>query len=362
MGGCTTRERLCWVVVAGILIVIGTAGAAEQGAMPLPQPKEVAVGVQMIPGGIQTDRQPDGNSVVFEAPSGMVVVDTGWHACDRGAILALARSTDRKVVAVVKTHWHLDHASGNPPLRAAYPGLRVYATNAIDGALTGFLAKSAADAAGYLEDPSIPDPMREDVQSDVATIRNGAARKPDTVIAATGPMNMGGPELQVHLAADAATAGDVWLRDAKTRVTVLGDLVTLPAHFLDTACPDGWQAAPRDVTETNFELAIRGHGAPMNRGQSRPATARQNDATPANSATGRVLFLHGPDSGNHIPSAVCTRDCACAVRKNRHRGASLLPPGNQSCAVLRTAAGRGRPRAALRRRTPARRPSRSRAP
>jgi hypothetical protein len=49
--------------------------------------------------------------------------------------------------------------------------------------------------------------------------------------------------------------------------TALGDLVTLPAPFLDTACPDGWQAALRDVAATNFDRAIPGHGAPMNRAQ-----------------------------------------------------------------------------------------------
>ena len=46
--------------------------------------------------------------------------------------------------------------SGNPDLRAAYPGLRVYATGAIDGALGGFLAQSAKDAVAYVDDPQLP--------------------------------------------------------------------------------------------------------------------------------------------------------------------------------------------------------------
>ena len=44
------------------------------------------------------------------------------------------------VVAIVNSHWHLDHVSGNAALRAAYPRAQVYASDAIDGAMRGFLA------------------------------------------------------------------------------------------------------------------------------------------------------------------------------------------------------------------------------
>jgi glyoxylase-like metal-dependent hydrolase (beta-lactamase superfamily II) len=80
-------------------------------------------------------------------------------------------------------------------------------------------------------------------------------------------MTLGGRKLQVNLALDAATAGDVWLYDEQSRVAVLGDLVTLPAPFLDTACPEGWQDALRQVAVTPFEVAIPGHGDAMNRAQ-----------------------------------------------------------------------------------------------
>jgi glyoxylase-like metal-dependent hydrolase (beta-lactamase superfamily II) len=69
------------------------------------------------------------------------------------------------------------------------------------------------------------------------------------------------------LASNAATNGDVWLYDETSGVAALGDLVTLPAPFLDTACPDGWIAALAQVTTTPFALAIPGHGAPMAQAQ-----------------------------------------------------------------------------------------------
>jgi glyoxylase-like metal-dependent hydrolase (beta-lactamase superfamily II) len=221
----------------------------------------------MIPGGIRPNRQPDGNSVILEAPEGLVVVDTGRHAWHREAILSLARAKKKDIVAIVNTHWHLDHVSGNPDLRAAHPGLRVHSSAAIDGALTGFLPASAADSAAYLDDPKIPEETREDIRADLLTIQNGGALKPDVVIAASGTTALGGLALRISFVPDAVTAGDVWLYDPTRRVAVLGDLVTLPAPFFDTACPQGWKAALDAVASTPFEVAIPGHGAPMTRAQ-----------------------------------------------------------------------------------------------
>jgi len=260
-----------WHCIGLMLAVLGTVSVAWAGtaAVPAAAPQDVVPGVWMIPGGIPPNREPDGNSVIFEAPAGLIVVDTGRHAWHREAILAFARSRKKPIIAVVNTHWHLDHVSGNPALRAAYPGLRVYASGAIDGALSGFLASSAKDAAGYLDDPQIPAETKEDIRADLLTIRNGAALRPDVLIAASGSRTLGGRVLVVNLAPDAATAGDVWLYDEHDQVAALGDLVTLPAPFLDTACPEGWKVALRQVAATPFKIAIPGHGAPMTPAQFR---------------------------------------------------------------------------------------------
>ena len=109
--------------------------------------------------------------------------------------------------------------------------------------------------------------MRADIRADLSTIENGAALKPDVVIRAAGTLNLAGHVFTVKLSPDAATSGDVWLCDENSSVAALGDLVTLPAPFLDTACPDGWIAALAQVTATPFTIAIPGHGAPMTRSQ-----------------------------------------------------------------------------------------------
>lgn len=258
-----------WIRIGITLAALGTvtAGWPDTNPAAAPAPQDVATGVWMVPGGIPPNRQPDGNAVVIDAPTGLIVVDTGRHSWQREAILALAHARKKKIVAIVNTHWHLDHVSGNPDLRAAYPGLRVYASDAIDGALKGFFPSSVQDSAGYLDDPRIPLETRDDIRGDLLTIQNGAALRPDEVVSASGKMTLGGRPLRVNLAPDAVTAGDVWLYDEQSRVAVLGDLVTLPAPFLDTACPQGWQVALQQVAATPFEVAIPGHGSAMNRAQ-----------------------------------------------------------------------------------------------
>jgi glyoxylase-like metal-dependent hydrolase (beta-lactamase superfamily II) len=270
------------------LAALGTFSIAWSGPAPsaAPAPQVVARGVWLVAGGIETNREPDGNSVVFDAPEGLIVVDTGRHVSHRDAIVSLARALDKKIVAIVNSHWHLDHVSGNPALREAYPGLRVYASGAIDGALRGFLAASAKETAAYLDDPQIPEETRDDIRADLLTIRNGEALKPDVVIAASGMKTLGGRALSINLAPHAATSGDVWLYDEKTRVAALGDLVTLPAPFLDTACPEGWQAALRQVAATPFRIAIPGHGTPMTRAQFKVYEAAFDEFIDCSKSTG----------------------------------------------------------------------------
>jgi glyoxylase-like metal-dependent hydrolase (beta-lactamase superfamily II) len=120
-----------------------------------PPPREVAPGVTLLPGAILPERGPDGNTVVFDAPEGLVVVDTGRHALHSDAIIAYAKSRGRPIAAIVNTHWHLDQTSGNGRVRAAFPDAPVYATGAVDRALAdgGFLARNLQSAKAMLDDP-----------------------------------------------------------------------------------------------------------------------------------------------------------------------------------------------------------------
>lgn len=252
-----------YVLIAALAAGFATAALGDDA--PKPQAQQIAKAVWLIPGGILPDRQPDGNTVIFAAPKGLIVMDTGRHLWHREAIKAFARDQHRDIAAIVNSHWHLDHVSGNPDLKRAYPNAKVYASNAIRGALTGFLARSAAEAKPYLQDKTIPAATREDIANDIATYEAGNLLLPDVVIDKSAKRAIAGKSLQVNLAPNAATDGDVWLFDAASGVAAVGDLVTLPAPFLDTACSAGWSKALAQVSATAFKTVLPGHGAPMTR-------------------------------------------------------------------------------------------------
>lgn len=254
-----------------VALVIALALTQSSGA-PLatpapPVPAAIAAGTYLIPGAMLPDRGPDGNTVVFTAPAGLVVVDTGRHPWHSDAILAFATARRQPLTAIVNTHWHLDHSSGNRRLKAAHPEARVYTTTAVDRALApgGFLARSLASARTQALDPKAPPTRAEETALFLATMETPQALRPDVAIAASGVQRLAGRALSVRVADDAVTDADLWIYDETTRVAVVGDLVTLPAPFFETACPARWQAALDAVWATPFTLAVPGHGATMTR-------------------------------------------------------------------------------------------------
>lgn len=235
--------------------------------LPVPAPppgpgERVADGVTLIRGTYEAGRQPDGNSVVFAAPEGLVVLDTGRHVEHTRRILDLARALGQPIVDVLNSHWHLDHVSGNPRLRREYPALRVHASPAIEGAMAGFLRRSRLDGLRFLEQAGDPVAQAE-VRGDIASIESGPALYPDERITAAGTRTFAGLRLDVGYATHAVTAADLWFFEPRTRVLAAGDLVTLPAPFFDTACPARWQRTLADLDAVDFAVLVPGHGPPM---------------------------------------------------------------------------------------------------
>lgn len=231
------------------------------------EPVPVAPGITMIPGSSQPGRQPDGNSILIDAPGGLILIDTGRHKLHQDAILAFVRARHKPVAAIFNTHWHLDHSGGNTEIRAVFPRAQLYASTAIEGALRGFLPKSRADAEEYLKSGEAPAEIREDIALDFAAMDDSATLRPTAPVTASRPMMLAGRMLDVHLAPFAATEGDVWLLDRKTKVLVAGDLVVAAAPYFDTACPDGWRKALEEIAAQDFKLLVPGHGDPMTKAQ-----------------------------------------------------------------------------------------------
>lgn len=252
--------------------IVVLALAAAQAATPTapisaPPAEEVAPGVHLLPGAMLPGRGPDGNTVVFDAPEGLVVIDTGRHAWHSDGILAFAAHRERPVAAIVNTHWHLDHSSGNGRIKAIYPQASLYTTGAVDRALAhgGFLARNLDSARPMLDDPKLDAIEKEEVQIFIATMNERQILRPDVALAGGGNLAIAGRPFDVHVTDRAVTDADVWLYDAASGVAVIGDLVTLPAPFFETACPSQWRAALDQVWATPFVKAIPGHGRPMDR-------------------------------------------------------------------------------------------------
>lgn len=250
-----------------VLLVLALALAARAPASPLVQ--EIAPGVHLLAGGFDPGRGPDGNTVIFDAPDGLIVVDTGRHAWHSDAILAYAAARERRIAAIVNTHWHLDHSSGNGRLRAAFPAAPVFATRAVERAISagGFLDRQVAGAEAMLADEALTDVQREEVQIYLATMAERDVLRPSVTISESRRMRIAGRRFDVRVTAGAVTDADLWIYDRRSRVAVVGDLVTLPAPFFETACPQAWRAALDEVWRTPFRVAIPGHGAPMSRAE-----------------------------------------------------------------------------------------------
>jgi glyoxylase-like metal-dependent hydrolase (beta-lactamase superfamily II) len=229
-------------------------------AVPLIAPHTFEIAGEIIPG-----HEPDGNTYLLESPQGLTVIDTGRHESHRRKIELFAEKKHTMIVAVINSHWHLDHVSGNIGLRKAYPGIKVYGSGAIDDALGGFLAKSAESSRRTLAAGKLDPVERDEIETDLATIEAGEALKPDVILSRTETLTIGGRKLQIHIARNAATAADVWVFDAASGVVFVGDLVTFPAAFFDTACGNGWKRALEEVDRVPFRVVAPGHGPLLSR-------------------------------------------------------------------------------------------------
>lgn len=250
-----------------VLVVVAAQAASATVPVSAPPPVELAPGIHLLPGAMLPGRGPDGNTVVFDAPEGLIVIDTGRHVWHSDGILALAANRRRPVTAIVNTHWHLDHSSGNGRIKAIYPQAKLYTTSAVDRALAdgGFLARNLNSARPMLDDPRLDEIEKEEVQIFVATMDERQILRPDVAIAEGGNLAIAGRPFDIHVTDGAVTDADVWLYDGASGIAVLGDLVTLPAPFFETACPAQWRASLDEVWATPFGIAIPGHGRPMDR-------------------------------------------------------------------------------------------------
>jgi glyoxylase-like metal-dependent hydrolase (beta-lactamase superfamily II) len=323
--------------VAAIVILLMPAAAAADAGIRAPPPELLAPGVTLLPGAMLPGRGPDGNTVVFDAPDGLVVVDTGRHAWHSDGILSFAATRQRPIAAILNTHWHLDHASGNGRIKAQHPAARLYTTSAVDRVLAdgGFLARNLEGARARLAQADVGAVEKEEIGIFVQTMAEREDLRPDVAVAASGPMTIAGRAFELRVTDRAVTDADLWLYDAASGIAVIGDLVTLPAPFFETACPDQWRAALDEVWAVPFRTAIPGHGEPMSRGQFDVYRGAFNafmdcvegSGEPAQCATtwqGSIAPLLGDDGRMHTMALEYAQYYVGMLRRNGGRSADCL--------------------------------------
>ncbi len=217
------------------------------------------------PGHVNMEIGPDGNTVIFDAPDGLVVIDSGRHAAHSQAILDHAESVGKPVAALVNTHWHLDHTTGNRDILGRFPQAHLVATGAMEAALAGFLARSRTAAVERLAEPALPADARARTQRTLAALDDRAAMVPANPVLADGPLELGGRTFIVHVAPAAATEADLWLIAPDEGLAVVGDLVVAQVPFFDTGCEDGWRRALDAIAAEQWTTLVPGHGEPMTR-------------------------------------------------------------------------------------------------
>jgi len=272
----------------------GSAPSGEQGYL-------------IVPGSFEPDRGPDGNSLFLDAPDGLILVDTGRHPEHRDRLLAHARRRGRPIAAIVNTHWHLDHSTGNAEIRAAHPGAELYATEAIDGALAGLLLRSREQAETMLAAGDVPPGREAEVRRFLAVMDDPDSLRPTRPVRESADMTIAGRRLRVNVAPHAATEGDIWIFDAATGLLVAGDLVVAEVPFMDTACPEGWRRALDAIAEMPFTTLVPGHGDPMDRA----------DFLAWRAAFGNLLDCAASDAARDLCIAGWRRDAARFQRPGR---------------------------------------------
>src|SRR5688572_23746841 len=160
------KFRVLGLGMGGALWLAWAMVEAAAATPVAPPPQEIAPGISLIRGAMLPGRGPDGNTVIFDAPEGLVVIDTGRHSWHSDAILAHSKSHRRPIAAIVNTHWHLDHTSGNGRIKSGHPGTQVFATNAVDRVLAqgGFLARNLASSRAMLDDTKLSATQQEEVR------------------------------------------------------------------------------------------------------------------------------------------------------------------------------------------------------
>jgi glyoxylase-like metal-dependent hydrolase (beta-lactamase superfamily II) len=257
------KRWLIMPLLMGIACSVSGANMESNAISSINQVKQITKDIYLLPGQLQSNQSPDGNSEILRGPKGLIVIDTGRNDQHTQQLIDAIIAMKLPVAGVINTHWHLDHIGGNARFKQQWPGISIYAHPSLDNALVGFHKDYRQQLETYVPTLENGSPEKQRYEAEITLL------KLDRALAATNPVTqstikqLGGRKIEINVSEHSVTEGDIWVFDPTTATLIAGDLVTLPVPMFDSACPEGWQHALDTLAAAKFKRLIPGHGAPM---------------------------------------------------------------------------------------------------
>ena len=114
-------------VLIGAAVAAACTGTGSAGPAAPPPPTPAAADPV---GRVASDNPGSVNTYWLPVPQGLLVIDTGRNVTGGQRAAAAIQQTGRPVLAILLTHPHPDHVGGAGALRAAFPNVPIYASEA----------------------------------------------------------------------------------------------------------------------------------------------------------------------------------------------------------------------------------------
>lgn len=274
-----------------LLVFLVPAPAVAQPDIAPFAAREIAPGIHLLAAPADYVGPAFSNVSIIEQSDGFVLVDSGGTIAHGRAITAFIRSTSRKPVkAVLITHWHNDHPLGIAAIRAAWPRVRIIATERTRAGLLGPAMTSVglrpddhfdtqiwneasqgmAQVQGFAANPAITPEQRRRYERYISSLRafaigfRGTYLVPPTeTFADTLLIDDAERPVRLMFLGRANTDGDAvaWL--PRQHILMTGDIVVSPIPFGFGSYPESWIAVLARLKALNPALLVPGHGEPM---------------------------------------------------------------------------------------------------
>jgi cyclase len=282
------------LLVASAAIAIGGFTAPQN--QPAPPPAESHIDVQKIATGVYAAirTEPPGlffdcNSIFLINDADVIVVDTNiTPSSARASLAALMKLTNKPVSAVINTHWHDDHITGNQVYRDAFPSAQFIAQSSTMQDLPTIGASNrkqlvqlgpqmvtqlqmSVDQQKSMTGNALTDEERTSYLSDIASAKRFFAEAPvvqivmpTTLVETSLTLKRGTRQIDVMFLGRGHTSADlvVWL--PAEHIAITGDLVVSPVPLVgSTSHPLEFGATLEKLVALRPAIFIPGHGPVM---------------------------------------------------------------------------------------------------